>query len=350
MDVVEKSRPQDGRIKTRNPGGAEIEMRISTLPTAFGEKMVMRIFDPDTTVKDLDALGFSSHDAQRWEALVKRPSGIILVTGPTGSGKTTTLYSTLKRVATEEVNVSTVEDPIEMIEPSFNQTQVQPQLDFGFPEGLRALMRQDPDIIMVGEIRDLQTAEMAVQAALTGHLVFSTLHTNSAPESITRLMDMGMDPFNFADALLGILAQRLAKRLCDCKEAYVPDAEELRLFAKEYAEELRHSKPWKADYAGELQKLVDGWGETYGRDGQLHFYRAVGCDKCNKTGYKGRVGLHELLVAEDPIKKLIQERARVAELFAEAVESGMRTLKMDGMEKVMMGLTDIKMVRQVCIK
>ena len=181
MDVIEKRRPQDGRIKTRNTRGDEIEMRLSTLPTAFGEKMVMRIFDPDTTVKDLDALGFSAHDAERWEALVKRPHGIVLVTGPTGSGKTTTLYSTLRRLATDAVNVSTVEDPIEMIEPSFNQTQVQPQLDFGFTEGLRALMRQDPDIIMVGEIRDLKTAEMAVQAALTGHMVFSTLHTNDAP-------------------------------------------------------------------------------------------------------------------------------------------------------------------------
>ena len=182
MDVVEKRRPLDGRIKTRNLRGDEVEMRLSTLPTAFGEKMVMRIFDPDTAVKDLDALGFAQHDAKRWEQLVTRPHGIILVTGPTGSGKTTTLYSTLKRVATEEVNVSTIEDPIEMIEPSFNQTQVQPQLDFGFTEGLRALMRQDPDIIMVGEIRDLATAEMAVQAALTGHLVFSTLHTNDAPQ------------------------------------------------------------------------------------------------------------------------------------------------------------------------
>jgi general secretion pathway protein E len=195
MDVVEKRRPQDGRIKTRNPRGDEIEMRLSTLPTAFGEKMVMRIFDPDNAVKDLDALGFSQHDAQRWEALVKRPHGIILVTGPTGSGKTTTLYSTLKRVATEEVNVSTVEDPIEMIEPAFNQTQVQPQLDFNFAEGLRALMRQDPDIIMVGEIRDLETAEMAVQAALTGHLVFSTLHTNDAPSAVTRLMELGVPAY-----------------------------------------------------------------------------------------------------------------------------------------------------------
>ena len=195
MDVVEKRRPQDGRIKTRNPRGDEVEMRLSTLPTAFGEKLVMRIFDPDNTVKDLDALGFTSHDAQRWNELVRRPHGIILVTGPTGSGKTTTLYSTLKRVATEEVNVSTVEDPIEMIEPSFNQTQVQTQLDFGFTEGLRSLMRQDPDIIMVGEIRDLATAEMAVQAALTGHLVFSTLHTNDAPSAVSRLMELGVPPY-----------------------------------------------------------------------------------------------------------------------------------------------------------
>ena len=224
MDVVEKRRPQDGRIKTRNPRGDEIEMRISTLPTAFGEKMVMRIFDPDNAVKDLDALGFAAHDAQRWEVLVKRPHGIILVTGPTGSGKTTTLYSTLKRVATEEVNVSTVEDPIEMIEPSFNQTQVQPHLDFSFTEGLRALMRQDPDIIMVGEIRDLQTAEMAVQAALTGHLVFSTLHTNDAPSAVSRLLELGIPSYLINATLLGVLAQRLVRTLCkQCKVAD-PDA------------------------------------------------------------------------------------------------------------------------------
>jgi type II secretory ATPase GspE/PulE/Tfp pilus assembly ATPase PilB-like protein len=215
---------------------------------------------------------------------------------------------------------------------------------------MRAFLRADPDIIMVGESRDKETVSMGVEASLTGHLVFSTLHTNSAPESITRLMDMGMDPFNFADALLGILAQRLAKRLCDCKAAYKPDAEEFRLFVMEYAEELRHSQAWKADPEGEKNKLVATWTKTYGAEGGINFYRAVGCDKCNKTGYKGRVGLHELLVADDGIKRLIQERARVAELFAAAVEGGMRTLKMDGMEKVMMGLTDLKMVRQVCIK
>ena len=215
---------------------------------------------------------------------------------------------------------------------------------------MRAFLRADPDIIMVGESRDKETVSMGVEASLTGHLVFSTLHTNSAPESITRLMDMGMDPFNFADALLGILAQRLAKKLCDCKTSYVPDAEELRLFAAEYAEELRHSKAWKEDYAGESKKMVAQWMTTYGTNGELRLYKAVGCDKCNKSGYKGRVGLHELLVADDSVKKLIQERARVAELFAQAVEGGMRTLKMDGMEKIMMGLTDLKMVRSVCIK
>jgi len=191
---------------------------------------------------------------------------------------------------------------------------------------------------------------MGVEASLTGHLVFSTLHTNSAPESIVRLLDMGMDPFNFADALLGILAQRLAKKLCDCKEEYAPDAEEIKLFVAEYAEELRHSSAWKADYAGEARRLYESWLKLHGDEGRLKFYRAKGCDKCNQSGYKGRIGLHELLVADDHIKRLVQERARVAEIFTAAVESGMHTLKMDGMEKVMLGWTDLKQVRSVCIK
>jgi type II secretory ATPase GspE/PulE/Tfp pilus assembly ATPase PilB-like protein len=227
--------------------------------------------------------------------------------------------------------------------------QVNKKAGIDFALVMRAFLRADPDIIMVGESRDKETVSMGVEASLTGHLVFSTLHTNSAPESITRLLDMGMDPFNFADALLGILAQRLAKRLCSCKESYVPDAEELRSFIKEYAQDLQFTAPWKEDYGGEAQKLME-WVREYGTDGRLSFYRAVGCDKCNKTGYKGRVGLHELLVAEDDIKKLIQERARVAEIFVAGVASGMRTLKMDGMEKVMMGMTDLKQVRSVCIK
>jgi type II secretory ATPase GspE/PulE/Tfp pilus assembly ATPase PilB-like protein len=215
---------------------------------------------------------------------------------------------------------------------------------------MRAFLRADPDIIMVGESRDKETVAMGVEASLTGHLVFSTLHTNSAPESITRLLDMGMDPFNFADALLGILAQRLAKKLCECKDAYTPNSEELRLFVAEYSDELRHTSAWKADPGGEAQLLYEHWVDQYGQDGNLRLYRARGCEKCRNSGYKGRIGLHELLVADDGIKRLIQERARVAEIFSAAVESGMRTLKMDGMEKIMMGLTDLKQVRSVCIK
>ena len=312
MDVVEKRRPQDGRIKTRNPGGDEVEMRISTLPTAFGEKMVMRIFDPDTTVKDLDALGFSAHDAQRWELLVKRPNGIILVTGPTGSGKTTTLYSTLKRVATEEVNVSTVEDPIEMIEPAFNQTQVQPQLDFGFPEGLRALMRQDPDIIMVGEIRDQQTAEMAVQAALTGHLVFSTLHTNDAPSAVTRLLELGVPAYLINATLLGVLAQRLVRTLCKQCKAPDPDAKREALAAV--------VKPWQIN-------------------GAYKPFKPVGCVDCRMTGFMGRMGLYELLVVSEAFKDKVNHEPNADALKRQAVSDGMRPLRLAGALRVAEGLT-----------
>ena len=312
MDVIEKRRPQDGRIKTRNPRGDEIEMRISTLPTAFGEKMVMRIFDPDNAVKDLDALGFSSHDATRWEALVKRPHGIILVTGPTGSGKTTTLYSTLKRVATEEVNVSTVEDPIEMIEPSFNQTQVQPQLDFGFPQGLRALMRQDPDIIMVGEIRDLETAEMAVQAALTGHLVFSTLHTNDAPSAVTRLIELGIPPYLINATLLGVLAQRLVRTLC--KQCRVRDEVSTREALGEAI------KPWQIN-------------------GGYKPYKPVGCVDCRLTGFMGRMGLYELLVVSDAFKEKVSAGSSVDILRRQAVTDGMRPLRLAGALRVAEGST-----------
>ncbi|WP_417282254.1 GspE/PulE family protein [Comamonas sp.] len=314
MDVVEKRRPLDGRIKTRNPRGEEVEMRLSTLPTAFGEKMVMRIFDPENTVKNLDALGFSAHDAQRWEELVKRPHGIILVTGPTGSGKTTTLYSTLKRVATEEVNVSTVEDPIEMIEPSFNQTQVQPQLDFNFTEGLRALMRQDPDIIMVGEIRDLATAEMAVQAALTGHLVFSTLHTNDAPSAVSRLMELGVPAYLINATLLGVLAQRLVRTLCaSCKqrdEAATVDG---------LAETV---KPWKLS-------------------GSYQPYKPVGCEDCRMTGFKGRMGLYELLIVTESLKQQIHEAPSMDVLRRQAVSDGMRPLRLAGALRVAEGVTTL---------
>jgi len=344
MDVVEKRRPQDGRIKTRKyrtptlaadaaalpPGGAqppwggpaaaggdEIEMRLSTLPTAFGEKMVMRIFDPDTAVKDLDALGFSQHDAQRWEALVKRPSGIVLVTGPTGSGKTTTLYSTLKRLATEEVNVSTVEDPIEMIEPAFNQTQVQQQLDFGFAEGLRALMRQDPDIIMVGEIRDLATAEMAIQAALTGHLVFSTLHTNDAPSAVTRLLELGVQPYLVNATLLGVLAQRLVRTLCrQCREA----------------DEGASRDP--------LDAIIRPWKIA----GAYQPYRAVGCIDCRMTGFLGRMGLYELLTVTPEFKEKVNQSPDIDSLRRQAVADGMRPLRLAGVLRVAEGLTTLEEV------
>ncbi len=314
MDVVEKRRPQDGRIKTRNPRGDEVEMRLSTLPTAFGEKLVMRIFDPDNTVKDLDALGFTSHDAQRWNELVRRPHGIILVTGPTGSGKTTTLYSTLKRVATEAVNVSTVEDPIEMIEPSFNQTQVQPQLDFGFTEGLRSLMRQDPDIIIVGEIRDLATAEMAVQAALTGHLVFSTLHTNDAPSAVSRLMELGVPPYLINATLLGVLAQRLVRTLCpQCKQR---DEE---TSAATLAEAVR---PWKLS-------------------GSYQPYKPVGCVECRMTGFRGRMGLYELLTVSEALKQQVHTSPSMDALRRQAVQDGMRPLRLAGALRVAEGVTTL---------
>ena len=318
MDVVEKRRPQDGRIKTRNPGGDEIEMRLSTLPTAFGEKLVMRIFDPDTAVKDLAALGFSPHDAARWEQLVQRPHGIILVTGPTGSGKTTTLYSTLRRVATEEVNVSTIEDPIERIDPALNQTQVQPQLDFSFAEGVRALMRQDPDIIMIGEIRDLETAEMAVQAALTGHLVFSTLHTNDAPSALTRLMELGVPAYLLNATILGVLAQRLVRTLCPaCKQPDERGTTEL------LAEAI---KPWKIN------------------SGNYRPYKPVGCVDCRMTGFRGRMGIYELLTVSEAFKGVIQHDVGPSPLRKQAIADGMRPLRLAGAMRAAEGLTTLEEV------
>ncbi|MES2952913.1 MAG: ATPase, T2SS/T4P/T4SS family [Pseudomonadota bacterium] len=350
LDISERRKPQDGKIKFKKYGPLDIELRVATIPSAGGvEDVVMRILAAGEPIP-LEKLGLTPHNKERLEATVSKPYGLFYVCGPTGSGKTTTLHSILKFLNTPDTKIWTAEDPVEITQKGLRQVQINRKAGIDFALIMRAFLRADPDIIMVGESRDKETVAMGVEASLTGHLVFSTLHTNSAPESITRLMDMGMDPFNFADALLGILAQRLAKKLCDCKAAYVPDAEEFRLFVTEYAEELRHSKAWGKDPDGERQRLMEGWGKTYGVDGQVKLYKAVGCDKCNKTGYKGRIGLHELLVADDGVKKLIQERARVAELFASAVEGGMRTLKMDGMEKVMMGLTDLKMVRQVCIK
>jgi type II secretory ATPase GspE/PulE/Tfp pilus assembly ATPase PilB-like protein/GAF domain-containing protein len=350
LDISERRKPQDGKIKFKKYGPLDIELRVATIPSAGGmEDVVMRILTAGEPIP-LERLDLTPHNRARLDSVVHKPYGLFYVCGPTGSGKTTTLHSILSSLNTPDTKIWTAEDPVEITQKGLRQVQINKKAGIDFALVMRAFLRADPDIIMVGESRDRETVAMGVEASLTGHLVFSTLHTNSAPESVVRLMDMGMDPFNFSDALLGVLAQRLARRLCVCKESYVPDAEELRLFAAEYAQELRHSKAWEQDYAGENQKLVERWRQTYGQSGPLKLYRAVGCDHCNQTGYKGRVGLHELLVADDGIKKLIQGRARMAELFAAAVEGGMRTLKMDGMEKIMMGLTDLKMVRQVCIR
>ncbi|HET9645543.1 MAG TPA: GspE/PulE family protein [Burkholderiaceae bacterium] len=319
MDVVERRRPQDGRIKTRRAElagqpGSEVEMRLSTLPTAFGEKLVMRIFDPDTVVKSIEALGFGPHDAQRWGELIARPHGIILVTGPTGSGKTTTLYATLKRLATDEVNVTTIEDPIEMIEPALNQTQVQSAIDFGFAEGLRALMRQDPDIIMVGEIRDLPTAEMAIQAALTGHLVFSTLHTNDSPSAITRLIDLGVPAYLINATVIGVLAQRLARTLCPvCKE---PDPDTNRESLDEVV------RPWRLK-------------------GGVRPFKPVGCLECRKTGFRGRAGLYELMVLSEGARQAVHPKLDMAQLKRHALQDGMHPLRLAGVMKVAEGVTTL---------
>ncbi|MEO8296808.1 MAG: GspE/PulE family protein [Burkholderiales bacterium] len=314
MDVVERRRAQDGRIKTRGPRGDEVEMRLSTLPTAFGEKLVMRIFDPGTTTQAVAGLGFGPVDAVRWEALVAQPHGIILVTGPTGSGKTTTLYATLKRLATDEVNICTIEDPIEMIEPSLNQTQVQPALELDFATGLRALMRQDPDIIMVGEIRDLETAEMAVQAALTGHLVFSTLHTNDAASAITRLTDLGVPAYLIKATVIGVLAQRLVRTLCPaCKQ---PDT---------------------TLQPQDLQAAMPQWQAG----GRFTPYRPVGCLDCRMTGYRGRGGLFELMPVNELVRTAIGDVPDLARIRIQALADGLLPLRVAGLHKVAAGETTL---------
>ncbi len=321
MDVVERRRPQDGRIKTRRPEAAgivsEVEMRLSTMPTAFGEKVVMRIFDPGTVDKPLEALGFSAAEAERWHKLIGLTHGIILVTGPTGSGKTTTLYSTLKRLASDEVNICTVEDPIEMVEASFNQTQVQPALDLGFADGLRALMRQDPDIIMVGEIRDLETAEMAIQASLTGHLVFSTVHTNDAASTITRLIDLGVPPYLVTATVVGVLAQRLTRTLCPACKAGDPNLTPALL--------AEMAAPWRFN-------------------GEAHPYRAVGCLTCRGTGYRGRAALYELMLMSDAATKAIHPTLDAPRLRRIAISEGLRPLRVAGLAKVAEGVTTLEEV------
>ena len=350
LDISETRRPQDGKIPFKKFGPIDIELRVATLPSAGGvEDVVMRILAGGEAIP-MSQLGLTQHNMERLVSVIHKPYGLFYVCGPTGSGKTTTLHSILATLNTPDTKIWTAEDPVEITQKGLRQVQVNKKAGIDFAMLMRSFLRADPDIIMVGESRDHETVSMGVEASLTGHMVFSTLHTNSAPESITRLLDMGMDPFNFADALLGVLAQRLAKRLCSCKEAYTPAGPELQSFISEYAEELRHTPAWQADAPGEAKKLYQSWVENYGEGGRITMYRAVGCTRCAKTGYKGRVGLHELLLADDEIKKLVQERARVATIFSSAVAGGMHTLKMDGMTKVLQGLTDLKQVRSVCIK
>jgi type II secretory ATPase GspE/PulE/Tfp pilus assembly ATPase PilB-like protein len=350
LDISETRRPQDGKIPFKKFGPIDIELRVATLPSSGGvEDVVMRILAGGEAIP-LRQLGLTSHNMERLESVIHKPYGLFYVCGPTGSGKTTTLHSILAELNTPDTKIWTAEDPVEITQKGLRQVQVNKKAGIDFAMLMRSFLRADPDIIMVGESRDHETVSMGVEASLTGHMVFSTLHTNSAPESITRLLDMGMDPFNFADALLGILAQRLAKKLCSCKESYAPAGPELQSFISEYAEELRHTPAWQADAPGEAKKLYQSWVENYGENGRLTMYRAVGCSKCAKTGYKGRMGLHELLIADDAIKKLVQERARVSTIFSAAVATGMHTLKMDGMTKVLQGVTDLKQVRMVCIK
>ncbi len=320
MDVIEKRRPQDGRIKTRTQGGQEIELRLSTLPTAFGEKLVMRIFDPEVVVKTLPELGFPVDDAVRWDFLTSRPHGIILVTGPTGSGKTTTLYTTLKALATSEVNVCTVEDPIEMVEASFNQMQVQQGIDLSFADGVRALMRQDPDIIMVGEIRDLATAEMAIQAALTGHLVLSTLHTNDAPSAVMRLLELGVPYYLLEATLIGIMAQRLVRTLCP------------------------HCKKSDGELNDDIWQSIGG---VWNLPKPALIYRPVGCPECRQTGYRGRTGLYELLTITQQFTKLIRPETDLLSLRKQSTDDGMKPLRLAGAHKIIEGVTTAEEVLKV---
>jgi general secretion pathway protein E len=319
MDVAEKRKPQDGRLKTKSPEGSEIELRLSTLPTAFGEKLVMRIFDPDVLLRSFKELGLIGDDHERWQGMIHESHGIVLVTGPTGSGKTTTLYSTLKQLATPQVNVCTIEDPIEMVEPSFNQMQVQANIDVTFASGVRALLRQDPDIIMIGEVRDLETAEIAIQAALTGHLVISTLHTNDAPSAITRLLDLGVPAYLIKETVLGLMAQRLVRTLCPhCKAQTNVDLEAWNLLMK----------PFKAKPPP-------------------HLYTPVGCLECRDTGYLGRMGLYEILPMSESIKELTTSDADISRLRRRGLKEGMRTLRLAGAQKVGAGLTTMAEVLRV---
>jgi general secretion pathway protein E len=318
MDIAERRRPQDGRIKTEREG-KEVELRVSTLPTAFGEKMVMRIFDPDVLLRDLSGLGFYEDELHMFGEWIKRPHGIILVTGPTGSGKTVTLYSALKSLASPEINITTIEDPIEMVWDDFNQTSVQPKIGITFPSALRTILRQDPDIIMVGEIRDEETAQNAVQAALTGHLVFSSLHTNDAATSVTRLIDLGIQPFLISSTLVGTMAQRLMRRICeDCKR----------------------NRPLSVEEAGMLNLQAPAGKRIIVKEG-------AGCIRCRNTGYFGRTGIFEILPIDNAIRDLIDRSEDFLKIKEMAVKRGMRTLRQSALRKLAEGVTSFEEVVRV---
>lgn len=319
MNVAEKRRPQDGRIKTKSPGGEEIELRLSTLPTAFGEKLVMRIFDPEVLLRPFESLGLVNEDLARWKTIIDSHNGIVIITGPTGSGKTTTLYSTLKMLATDEVNVCTIEDPIEMVEPRFNQMQVQDNIDLDFASGVKALLRQDPDIIMIGEVRDLATAEMAIQAALTGHLVFTTLHTNDAPSAITRLLELGVAPYLIKATVVGVVAQRLVRVLCPhCKTEASITEEEWRVL----------TSPWKT----RVPKTVS---------------QSVGCLECRETGFKGRQGIYEVMPMTESLQRFADDKSDLPKLRQEAYKDGMHSLRLSGAQKIAAGITTVNEVLRV---
>lgn len=351
LDISERRKPQDGKIKFKKYGPLDIELRVATIPSSGGmEDVVMRILAAGEPIP-IDKLGVLPYNLERLKQVVSKPYGLFFVCGPTGSGKTTTLHSVLSYLNTPETKIWTAEDPVEITQKGLRQVQVNRKAGMDFATVMRAFLRADPDIIMVGEMRDKETVSIGLEASLTGHLVFATLHTNSAPESIVRLLDMGMDPFNFADALLGILAQRLTKRLCGkCKKAYQPSEEEMKNLLDEYCQELLNTEKFIKNPVEAKEKVFATWQSQYAdKQGNFTLYQAIGCDQCS-GGYKGRVGLHELMIANETVKKLIQDHARVSELLTAALADGMLTLKMDGVEKVLSGITDMKQIRIVCIK
>jgi len=333
LDIAERRKPQDGKIKFKKYGGKDIELRVATVPTAGGmEDVVLRILQAGEPIP-LDKMGFAEHCFERFISVITKPYGMILVVGPTGSGKTTTLHSALAYINKPDVKIWTAEDPVEITQAGLRQVQTQAKIGFNFAEAMRSFLRADPDVIMVGEMRDEETAHIGVEASLTGHLLFSTLHTNSAPESITRLLDMGMDPFNFADAILCILAQRLVRTLCkNCKKSYHPSKPEYEELVREYGEK-EFPKQLNIPYTDKLM-----------------LNKGVGCQECSNTGYRGRIGIHELLMGTDEMKHLIQQKASMNFIREQAIEDGMRSLKQDGIDKVFQGHTDLLEVRKVCIK